>query len=242
MPNSIEDYRALIDKPWGRMFYDMIFCQLHLPTDKKLRILDFGAGFCVAADHYAKHHDVTAFEPDGAMYSKRVQTRSYTLLTDRKQLDSIPDGSMDVVLCHNVLEYVPDKTEILQELTRVLKTGGTLSIVKHNLSGRVLAYAAFSDAPADALALLQSQNDGGESMFGKRGTYDNTFLTEFAEQNALTLQKFFGIRAFYALSSNNEIKYSDAWYRDMLELELHVCEDDTFRNVAFFHHLTFEKR
>lgn len=240
MPNSIEDYRALVDKPWGRMFYDMIYCQLDLPADKRMRILDFGAGFCVTADHYAKFHEVIAYEPDEAMYSKRVQTNPYTLLTDRKQLATVPDGSIDVVLCHNVLEYVPDKTEILQELTRVLKTGGTLSVVKHNLNGRVLAYATFSDAPADALALLQS-GDGGESTFGKRGTYDNAFLTEFADQNALTLQKFFGIRAFFALSTNSEIKYTDTWYNDMLALELHVCENDAFRNIAFFHHLVYQK-
>lgn len=239
MPSSVEDYRALIDKPWGRMFYDMIFCQLNLPADKRMRILDFGAGFCVTADHYAKFHDVIAYEPDEAMYSKRVQTNPYTLLTDRAQFASIPDGSIDVVICHNVLEYVSDRTEILQELTRVLKTGGTLSIVKHNLCGRALAYAAFSDVPKDALALLQS-GDGGESMFGKRGTYDNAFLTEFANQNALTRRGFFGIRAFFALSANSEIKYTETWYNDMLALELHADEIDAFRNIAFFHHLVYE--
>lgn len=239
MPNSVEDYRALVDKPWGRMFYDMIYCQLGLSADKRMRILDFGAGFCVAADHYAKHHDVIAYEPDTEMYSRRKQTENYTLLTDRKQLDAIPDGSIDVVLCHNVLEYVPDKTEVLHELTRILKKGGTLSVVKHNLCGRVLAYATFSDAPADALALLQA-GDGGESMFGKRGTYDNAFLTEFANQNALTRGGFFGIRAFFALSTNSEIKYSDEWYNDMLALELHADEIDAFRNIAFFHHLVYE--
>lgn len=240
MPNSVEDYRALIDKPWGRMFYDMIFCQLNLSADKRMRILDFGAGFCVTADHYAKFHEVIAYEPDEAMYSKRVQTNPYTLLTDRTQLASIPDGSIDVVICHNVLEYVPDRTEILQELTRVLKTGGTLSIVKHNLCGRALAYATFSDAPADALALLQS-GDGGESAFGKRGTYDNAFLDAFAEQNALTRGGFFGIRAFFALSTNSEIKYTEKWYNDMLALELHTDEIDAFRNIAFFHHLVYQK-
>ncbi|MBQ3004098.1 MAG: class I SAM-dependent methyltransferase [Clostridia bacterium] len=240
MPNSVEDYRALVDKPWGRMFYDMIFCQLSLPADKRMRILDFGAGFCVTADHYAKFHEVIAYEPDEAMYSKRVQTNPYTLLTDRAQLAMVPDGSFDVVLCHNVLEYVPDKTEILQELTRVLKTGGTLSIVKHNLYGRALAYAAFSDAPADALALLQS-GGGGESAFGKRGTYDNAFLDAFAEQNALTHGGFFGIRAFFALSTNSEVKYTETWYNDMLALELHTDEIDAFRNIAFFHHLVYQK-
>lgn len=33
MPDSKEDYRQLIDKPWGRMFYDMVFRQLNLSDD-----------------------------------------------------------------------------------------------------------------------------------------------------------------------------------------------------------------
>lgn len=45
MSSSIKDYRQLIEKPWGKMFYDMIFRQLSLPTNPSLNILDFGAGF-----------------------------------------------------------------------------------------------------------------------------------------------------------------------------------------------------
>lgn len=36
MPSSIKDYRQLIEKPWGRMFYDMIYRQIDLSNDKPL--------------------------------------------------------------------------------------------------------------------------------------------------------------------------------------------------------------
>lgn len=62
MPSTINDYRQLVEKPWGKMFYDMIYRQLSLPTNPSLNILDFGAGFCVTANHYAQHHRVTAVE------------------------------------------------------------------------------------------------------------------------------------------------------------------------------------
>lgn len=52
----------------------------------------------------------------------------------------------------------------------------------------------------------------------------------------------FGIRAFFGLSSNNEIKYSEEWYEPMLELETKASTMDEFKKVAFFNHLIFEKR
>ena len=72
MPSSIKDYRELIQKPWGRMFYEMIFRQLNLSDGKPLKILDFGAGFCVTASHYAENHNVTAVEPDENMLRFRI--------------------------------------------------------------------------------------------------------------------------------------------------------------------------
>ncbi len=118
MPSSKEDYRQLIDQPWGRMFYDMVLRQLDLSDDVPLRILDFGAGFCVTANHYAGHHKVTAVEP-----------------------------------------------------------------------GKVL-----------------------------------------------------GIRTFFALSPNSNVKFTQAWYDKMLELEMKTCDVDKYKNVSFFHHLIFHKR
>lgn len=72
MPSTISDYRNLIEQPWGKMFYDLIFSQLNLTDKIKLNILDFGAGFCVTANYYAANHNVIAVEPSSDMYNLRV--------------------------------------------------------------------------------------------------------------------------------------------------------------------------
>lgn len=240
MPNSIEDYRNLIEQPWGKMFYDMIFRQLDFSTDKKLNILDYGAGFCVTASHYAERHNVIAYEPNLEMFEKRVDG-DYSLITTRDDLDKLDKNSFDVVICHNVLEYVQNPDEILQELVKFLNNDGVLSIVKHNLPGRILAYAVFDDTPDAALQLLSSDADNGNNLFSKRGTYDNKMLFDFAEDNGLVCENIFGIRTFFALSTNHKIKYTDEWYKNMLELEMQTCNVDKYKNVSFFHHLTFKK-
>lgn len=239
MSTPIENYRTMVDQPWGKIFYDVIFNQLKFSNEKRLKILDFGAGFCITAKHFGKDHDVTALEPNEEMYKLRFESSDYTLITQGLDyLKTIEDNTFDFIFCHNVLEYVENKTEILTELKRVLKTGGRLSIIKHNLYGRVYGCAVLTDNPKAALDLLDQKPE--DSMFGNRDVYTNEYLTNFFSSE-MTLKELYGIRAFYGLSSNNEIKYTDEWYNSMLELETRVGAIDDFKKVSFFNHLIFEK-
>ena len=239
MPTPIENYRNVVEQPWGKIFYDIIYRQLNFSNDRRLKILDFGAGFCITSSHYAKNHDVTALEPNEEMYTLRFKSDDYTLITQGiDYLKTVAENTYDVVLCHNVLEYVDNKETILSELKRVLKPGGKLSIIKHNLYGRVFGCAVLTDNPKAALDLLDEKPE--DSMFGNRDVYTNEYLTDFLGDD-MTLSEVFGIRAFYGLSSNNEIKFTDEWYNSMLELETRVGTIDDFKKVSFFNHLIFEK-
>lgn len=243
MPSSINDYRQLIEQPWGTMFYDTLFRQLDLPEEHPLNILDFGAGFCVTASHYATHHHVTAIEPSEEMLELKLPDNSsnYTCIhggiEELKKMDSV---SFDLVICHNVLEYVSDKEEILPELARVLRQNGRLSIIKHNLTGRILAYSVFSDNPGAALELLE-EGDNENNMFGNRDTYRNEYLIEQGRKLGLSLEDRFGIRTFFGLSTNDSIKFTDEWYDNMLALEMKTCNLEEYKNIAFFNHLIFRK-
>lgn len=242
MSNSIKEYRKLVEQPWGRMFYEIIYSQLQLSDTIKLNVLDYGAGFCVTANHYAKQHNVTAVEPNTKMSDLKIKDNEYTLLSGGVELlKGIPNDSYDIVICHNVLEYTDDKSTILKELTRILKPGGKLSIVKHNLKGRIISNAVLKDDPKSALELLRNNFDNSQNMFGNRDIYDNKFLLDFADNFGLTCENIFGIRAFFALSSNNKIKYTDKWYKNMLELEMKVCNIGEYKRIAFFNHLIFTK-
>jgi len=239
MSSSVADYRSMVEEPWGKMFYELIFAQLDIPEDKRLKILDFGAGFCITAAHYAKHHDVVAVEPNEEMASMRLVNDEYTFI--QKGIDylkTIDDNSFDIVICHNVLEYADDKEAILEQLVRVLKPDGQLSVVKHNLYGRIMASAVFSDDPEMALKLLNY--DGEESMLGKREVYSENWLTSTLKDK-MELEDTYAIRTFFGLSSNNEIKYTEDWYKSMLELEMKTYNIDEYKKIAFFNHLIYKK-
>lgn len=242
MPSSIQDYRRLIEEPWGRMFYDMIYNQLDLHNEKRLTILDFGAGFCVTANHYAKNHNVTAIEPSRDMLNMRIKENEFTLMNGGVEIvKDMPSNSFDLVICHNVLEYVPGREMIIKELARVLKQKGKLSIVKHNLTGRIFAYAVFGDNPKSALELLNNNEENEANMFGSRDTYRNEEIIRYCSSLGLTVESLYGVRTFFALSANDDIKYTDEWYKNMLNLEMEVCNIQKYRDIAFFHHLIFAK-
>lgn len=241
MTSSVQNYRNMVDQPWGRMFYELIYRQLNLPSDRRLKILDFGSGFCLTADHCAAHHEVTAVEPNAEMASLRVNNNLYKLIPQGTEyLDSLEENTFDVVICHNVLEYVEDSDGVLKQLVRVLKPEGILSVVKHNLPGKVMFSAVLADDPKAALELLNPDHTQ-DSPFGTRNMYSNESLVSHLAKTT-DLVETYGIRAFFGLSSNNEIKYTEEWYRAMLELETRAATMEEYRRIAFFHHLVFQKK
>ena len=169
------------------------------------------------------------------MVANAWQDHSYTqLVGDVQLLFTMESASFDVILCHNVLEYVDDKETIVKELARVLKPGGILSVVKHNRPGRVMQMAVLLDDFAKANALLDGENSSA-SKFGAIRYYENTDLVQWAPE--LTLQEVWGLRTFWDLQQNQDKHADAAWQEQMIQLEMRVAQMSPYRDIAFFHHL-----
>ena len=230
MVANIQAYLENLQQPWGQLYYDILFEQLQ--DIKGKRVLDFGSGFGLVANHLAKENQVLAVEPNEEMVALRTQDYSYQqLVGSLDQLASLEDASFEVILCHNVLEYVEDRKAILKEFTRLLKPGGLLSIVKHNEVGRVLQTVVFENDTRKALALLAGQDLETHSM-GLAQAYD---LDAAVEDLALEVKDYQGIRVFYGLQ-DNRFKGQEGWRESMLQMELAVCQEPPYRDMAFFQH------
>ena len=235
MAANIQAYLENIRQPWGQIYYDILFDQLKDIKDK--RVLDFGSGFGLVANHLAKENQVLAVEPNQEMVALRSHDHPYQqCVGSLDQLASLEDASFEVILCHNVLEYVEDRKVILKEFTRLLKTGGLLSIVKHNEVGRVLQTVVFENNPQKALDLLAGQDLETHSM-GLAQAYD---LDRAVEGLALEVQDYQGIRIFYVLQDNH-FKGQEGWRESMLKIELAVCQESPYRDMAFFQHYSLKR-
>ena len=230
--------KRITDLPaWERLFKKIIWNQLGEIKGKA--VLDFGSGEGVTADHFAEQNDVIAVEPWEDMLKDSWHNHPYRqIIGGIDSLSQFPDASFDVVICHNVLEYVDDKGEILKELARVLKPEGFLSIAKHNRNGRIMQMAVLLDDMEKAHELLDGKNSAA-SKFGEIRYYEDSDIISWVP--VLKIDKVYGIRTFWDLQQNQDKHSDEEWQSNMMRLELRVSEKEPFRGIAFFHHLILSK-
>ena len=147
--------------------------------------------------------------------------------------------TFDMIICHNVLEYAEDRADIVKEFTRILKSNGNISIVKHNRAGRVMQIVVLLNDFKHAHSLLDG-NDGMASKYGAIRYYEDADIGKWCPELAIT--KTLGMRTFWDMQQNQEIQREVDWQDKMVEIEVRVSDMDGYKDIAFFHHLIIEKR
>lgn len=224
--------------PWECMMKKMVWQQLGSITDKK--ILDFGSGIGVTACYLAEKNTVTAIEPNQESVDQRWADYPYTQLAgSTDKLRGFADETFDMIVCHNVLEYAPDREDIVTEFARLLKPDGKISIVKHNRAGRVMQMVVLLNNFEHAQELLDG-TDGMSAQYGAIRYYEDTDIEKWC--SALRITKTMGMRTFWDLQQNQEMHKDAGWQDKMVAIEMQVSDADGYRDIAFFHHLLIEKR
>lgn len=222
---------------WERMLKKMIWKQIGNISGK--RILDFGSGQGVTANYFAENNDVVAVEPSAEMLKDAWMDFKYEQVVGGiDELKRFENASFDMIICHNVLEYIDDKKQVICELSRVLKPGGILSIAKHNRAGRVMQMAVLLDDMDKAHDLLDGKNSAA-SKFGAIRYYEDEDIHKWCEE--LNIVNIYGIRIFWDLQQNQEKHSREDWQDKMLQLEERVSVIKEFVDIAFFHHLILRK-
>lgn len=223
---------------WERLFKKIVWEQIGDLEGKK--ILDFGSGEGITANHYAIKNDVIAVEPSEEMLSKAWKDYEYTqIVGDISSLLTFKDETFDLIICHNVLEYIDDKEAVVKALTRVLKKDGILSIAKHNRAGRVMQMAVLLDDFDKANALLDGENSTA-SKFGAIRYYDDDDIIKW--EPALIISEVVGIRTFWDLQQKQEKHGDEDWQNKMIQLENRVSKIPEYKNIAFFHHILLKRK
>lgn len=222
---------------WDYLLKRILWSQLGEIEGK--RILDFGSGLGVTAEHYAKDNNVTAIEPSVESVNERWREYEYEQIVGGiEELKKIDGESFDIIFCHNVFEYALEREDIVKEFYRVLKPGGMISLVKHNRPGRIMQMAVLLNDFESANSLLDG-NDGMTSKFGAIHYYEDEDIVKWCDK--LSLSKVYGIRTFWDLQQNQDIQKEADWQEKMIQLEMRVSEMEKYRAIAFFHHLILKK-
>jgi S-adenosylmethionine-dependent methyltransferase len=182
--SGADRYAAYLEAPEGRLRCDLAFANLQdfLPrpqTRLSLRALDLGCGTGAAAVRLARLGvDVTLLDSSSTMLeiAKRaareagVDGKIALKHGDAAQVANLfPVGSFDIVLCHNILEYVEEPSAVLSAAAQVLRRDSTaigiLSILVRNRTGEVLK-AGIEAGDLEAAERNLTAVWGNESLFG----------------------------------------------------------------------------
>lgn len=233
---DIQQYKQMLEQPWGKIQYEITFAQLvHL---KNKKILDFGSGLGLVSQFLSENNEVVAIEPEKEMLFAYPNHTYEKILGSLEQVKKFEAESFDIVLCHNVLEYIEEnnRENYLSELKRVLKQDGKLSIIKHNQVGKIMQAVVFSNDVDQALELLKG-NEFRSVSFNSGTTYT---IDELLEMSKMKLENYQAIRTFYSLQMN-EVKTKDNWLEKMTEMELAVCDLYPYKDISFLQHIWLVK-
>jgi S-adenosylmethionine-dependent methyltransferase len=204
------------------------------------RILDIGGGTGGFAVRLAGlGHRVTVIDPSPdalAALSRRAAESGVTDLVtgvqgDLAGLAGLVDEAADLVLCHGVLEVVPDPEAALATLREVLRPGGTLSLLVAQRHAAVVARAMAGHFQL-ALALLGGQPDPGPRA-GHRFTHDELAGPEgLLAAAGFEVAEVQGVRVFADLVPGSLLDLEPGATAALVELEQAVASRSEYLPLA----------
>jgi S-adenosylmethionine-dependent methyltransferase len=206
-----EDWDLYSRAPLGKLRGDLTLHYLgrHLESRAApLSVLDAGAGTGSYALPLAiQGHRVCLLDFSGAMLdvARRNATEEDPGLLERLDFCQAPaqeapalfgPGRFDLVLCHTLLEYVPEPRDLLQALAYVLKPGGLLSLLAVNPHSDALRWALAKGNLVEARAAL-GQTRSATTLFGvNRHVYTGQQMGQTLAQLGMETVARYGVRIF----------------------------------------------
>ncbi|MCN0176808.1 methyltransferase domain-containing protein [Salinispora arenicola] len=244
-----EAWDAWQETPWGRLRYRLVAHTVDRAVRRlsaTCRVLDAGGADGADSLRLAQRgHHVTIVDHAPALLARaRARARAagvdHLVRTVCAGVDEVPElrrtgeVGFDLVLCHNVLHYLPDTPAAVAGLATAVRPGGLISVLAPNPAMDLLAIAVRRSSPAEAFGLLDA-----EALFSE--TFEHDMLRLEAEDVAAALEKSgctvtdrFGIRCATDLIANDELKHTPAFFADLERLELALCDREPYLRMARF--------
>jgi len=168
-------------------------------------------------------------EPDAQRLSERISFHQADVNTLSRIFEL---SSFDLVVCHNLLEYIEDPLAVLRDLVQVLKKDGkaAVSLLVRNRWGEVLKAAIKNRDLALARRAL-SADTVLDSLYGQPvRLFDGSEASRMAEQAGLELLATRGVRVASDYLDGEAL--ADDAYKRLFEFELLLGAQPQFAAIA----------
>jgi 2-polyprenyl-3-methyl-5-hydroxy-6-metoxy-1,4-benzoquinol methylase len=196
-----------------------------------LDIVDVGGGTGgLAVPFAALGHNVTVVDPspDALAAAQRraaeAGARLASVQGEAASLDSLV-GPADLVICHNVLEYVDEPADAMSAIARVLRPSATVSVLASNAVAAVL-HRALAGRFAEARVLLAD----AAACTPRRFTLPE--LVALVEQAGLHAGEAHGLRIFSGLVPGALLDGDAAATEALRALEEAAASTPPLRDIA----------
>ncbi|MGH3862360.1 methyltransferase domain-containing protein [Actinokineospora sp.] len=243
--------------PWGRLRYTQAEANLARHLDglgnTPLRVLDLGGGDGGDAIRLAvKGCHVTIADYAPAMLASAEQRAAEAGVADRVscvEADATdPPATLagrsgyDLVLSHNLLQYLPDLKPALAAAVGLVRPGGLFSIIAINRHSEPLNLAIRQNDPAAACAAL-------DTYFARTLTFGTKMTLRTAEEVDTVLSELgcpviahYGISSVCHYMTDDERKHDPAFFAELEQLEMAVADQPPYMHTARFFHLLGRKQ
>ncbi len=238
--------------PWGKLRYGvgMANIQKHFQAHNA-QVLDVGSGTGLDAIPFAKQgHEVTLLDYSGEMIeeakrSAEEEGASERITFHKGDIRSIPtlfpNTRFDLILCHNVLQYVDDINTAINMMSEALKPNGLLSIIAINRYSEPYRLALHQLDLDGALATLDAEmlrtavfNTDVHAI-----TVDD--MREPLHTAGCAIEGDYGIRCVCDYIQNNEIKSDPTFFAKLEKLEYELSGRAPYKNTARFFQVVARK-
>jgi SAM-dependent methyltransferase len=207
-----------------------------------LDIVDVGGGTGgLAVPFAALGHNVTVIDPspDALAAAQRRASEAGARLTavqgEAASLDGVVGPkSADLVICHNVLEYVDSPADAMTAIAAVLRPSATVSVLAANTVAAVL-HRALAGRFTEARQLLGGEGAGPGSGPPRRFTLPE--LTALIEAAGLRAGQSHGLRIFSGLVPGALLDADPGGSEALRALEAAAAAAPPLRDIAAQLHL-----
>lgn len=246
LSTDLEAWRRNQAQPWNHLRYLLVAANLarSIGDQPPLHVLDLGGGDGRdALPLAARGHRVVMIDAAPAMLDEAARSAAAAGLREHIHTQVgdvadapllVPPGSFDLVLCHNVLQYVEAPARVLGAVAQRLRPGGWFSLLAPNPAAEALRLAIqLHDLPA-ALVSLKATSHHNHFYNVDVTLHDRAAWWGLLGAAGLEPVDYFGVRCVNDYLGDDATKFSAEGFPHLLALEQAMGARSPYRDIAHF--------